>query len=167
MSTTLNELKSLITDMPQVAELSLSEMDGIINDVVNVILKDEDPMHRLYILKQLSAISCNELGKQDIKDVEKRFADSIKMQIERQNNMLKLKNKEFDDWMKSRDERLSGIRQHAELVKKIAEQFENLKNNKSIINSFSIIDTTMSSIEEQLKDAVAKRKDVSVESLNY
>lgn len=167
MSTTLNELESLITDMPQVAELSLSEMDGIINKVVNVIMKDEDPMHRLYILKQLSAISCNELGEQDIKDVEKRFADGIKMQIERQNNILKLKNKEFDDWMKSLEERLSGIRQHAELVKKIAEQFENLKNNKSVIDGFSNIETTMSSIEEQLKTAVAKRDDVRVEFLSY
>ena len=167
MSTTLNELESLITDMPQVSELSLSEMEGIINEVVNVILKDTDPMRRLYILKQLSAISCNELSKQDIKDVEKRFADSIKMQIERQNNILKLKNKEFDDWMKSRDERLSGIRQHAELVKKIAGQFENLKNNKNVIDGFSSIDTAMTSIEEQLKNAVAKRDDDRVEFLSY
>lgn len=167
MSTTLIKLESLITDMTQVSELTLSEMEDNIDEMVNIILKDEDPLHRLYILKHLSAISCNELGKQDIEDVEKRFADSIKMQIEQQNNMLKLKNKEFNDWMKSLEERLSGIRQHTELVKKIVEQFETLKNNKSVIDSFSSIDTTMSSIEEQLKDAVAKRKDVPVEFLNY
>lgn len=167
MSTTLIKLESLITDMTQVSELTLSEMEDNIDEMVNIILKDEDPLHRLYILKYLSAISCNELGKQDIEDVEKRFADSIKMQIEQQNNMLKLKNKEFNDWMKSLEERLSGIRQHTELVKKIVEQFETLKNNKSVIDSFSSIDTTMSSIEEQLKDAVAKRKDVPVEFLNY
>lgn len=167
MSTIHEQLDDILSSISIDANSTLKEIDCKMSEIIDIFLQDEDPLHRLVALKQLSAISSKALANQDIKDVENRFAENIKQQIERQNTIIKQKNKEYDDLMKSFEERLSGIRQHAGLVKKIAEHLDNIKNDKSINDEFSNIETAMASIEEQLKTAVAKRNELPVGTLNY
>ncbi|MBR3488352.1 MAG: hypothetical protein IKH33_03440 [Bacteroidales bacterium] len=167
MSTIQNQIESLIENLPEISTLTLSDIEGQIHNIVNLLLKDDDALHRLFALKILAEYSNAALNEQNLCDLESRFADMIKIQIERQNNIINLKNKEWNEVITACDDRMSGIRQHEELVKKVSEQLDNLKDNDAIKNIFSEIESKLSSVEEILKEEVNKRRNLPMESLSY